>query len=56
MAPKKETELVPSRAFGDPFALMGEMTSEFAHPDRRTLRHVPRPATPAFVREIECSA
>jgi HSP20 family protein len=29
MAPKKETQLVPSRAFGDPFALMREMTSEF---------------------------
>jgi HSP20 family protein len=29
MAPKKETELVPSRFFGDPFALMREMTSEF---------------------------
>jgi HSP20 family protein len=29
MAPKKETELVPSRFFGDPFALMRDMTSEF---------------------------
>jgi HSP20 family protein len=29
MAPKKETELVPSRLFGDPFALMRDMTSEF---------------------------
>jgi HSP20 family protein len=29
MAPKKETELVPSRFFRDPFALMREMTSEF---------------------------
>jgi HSP20 family protein len=29
MAPKKETQLVPSRAFGDPFALMREMTSDF---------------------------
>jgi HSP20 family protein len=29
MAPKTETELVPGRAFGDPFALMREMTSEF---------------------------
>jgi HSP20 family protein len=29
MAPKKETELVPSRFIGDPFTLMREMTSEF---------------------------
>jgi HSP20 family protein len=29
MAPKKETELVPSRSVRDPFALMREMTSEF---------------------------
>ena len=29
MAPKKDTELVPSRVFRDPFALMREMTSEF---------------------------
>jgi len=29
MAPKKETELVPSRLARDPFALMREMTSEF---------------------------
>jgi HSP20 family protein len=29
MAPKRETQLVPSRAFGDPFAVMREMTSEF---------------------------
>ncbi|HLG58331.1 MAG TPA: Hsp20/alpha crystallin family protein [Vicinamibacterales bacterium] len=29
MAPKRETELVPIRFFGDPFALMREMTSEF---------------------------
>lgn len=28
MAPKKETELVPSRFFRDPFALMRQMTSE----------------------------
>jgi len=29
MAPKKETELAPSRFVRDPFALMREMTSEF---------------------------
>lgn len=29
MAPKKETELVSSRFFRDPFALMRDMTSEF---------------------------
>ena len=29
MAPRKETELVPSRLIRDPFALMREMTSEF---------------------------
>src|SRR5687768_16122583 len=29
MAPKKETELVPSRLARDPFAMMREMTSEF---------------------------
>jgi HSP20 family protein len=29
MAPRKETELVPSRLVRDPFALMREMTSEF---------------------------
>jgi HSP20 family protein len=29
MAPKKETELVPTRALRDPFALMREMTSDF---------------------------
>jgi HSP20 family protein len=29
MAPKKETELVPSRVARDPFALMRDMTSEF---------------------------
>ena len=29
MALKKETELVPGRFFGDPFALMRDMTSEF---------------------------
>jgi HSP20 family protein len=29
MAPKKETELVPSRFIRDPFALMREMTSDF---------------------------
>jgi len=29
MAPKRETELVPSRLVRDPFALMREMTSDF---------------------------
>jgi HSP20 family protein len=29
MAPKKETELVPTRLLRDPFALMREMTSDF---------------------------
>jgi HSP20 family protein len=39
MAPKKETELVPSRFFGDPFALMRDMTSEF----ERWFGEPPRP-------------
>jgi HSP20 family protein len=39
MAPRKETELVPSRVIRDPFALMRDMTSEFD----RIFGEYPRP-------------